>query len=102
MNTEALIRSSRRTVLVVEDEAVNREMLGFILQDQYEVLFAGNGREALERLRVFDGTVAMILLAEGQRKANDFAYAPLRMTTMGCFFPWLLAFLQQIKLLNKK
>lgn len=62
MNTEALIRSSRRTVLVVEDEAVNREMLGFILQDQYEVLFAGNGREALERLRAFDGTVAMILL----------------------------------------
>lgn len=62
MNTEALIRSSRRTVLVVEDEAVNREMLGFILQDQYEVLFAGNGKEALEQLRAFEGTVAMVLL----------------------------------------
>ena len=62
MNTEALIRSSRRTVLVVEDEVINREMLGFILQDQYDVLFAGNGQEALEQLRAFDGTVAMILL----------------------------------------
>ena len=28
MNTEALIRSSRRTVLVVEDEEINREILG--------------------------------------------------------------------------
>ena len=62
MNTEALIRSSRRTVLVVEDEIINREMLGYILRDQYDVLFAGNGQEALEQLRAFDGTVAMILL----------------------------------------
>ena len=72
MNTEALIRSSRRTVLVVEDEVINREMLGFILQDQYDVLFAGNGQEALEQLRAFEGTVAMILLDINMPVMNGF------------------------------
>ena len=62
MNTDALIRSSRRTVLVVEDEATNRELLGYILGESYDVLTAVDGVEALEVLAGHPGQIAMILL----------------------------------------
>ncbi|MBR1821629.1 MAG: EAL domain-containing protein [Clostridia bacterium] len=62
MNTDALIRSSRRTVLIVEDEAVNRELLSFILRDTYDVLTAADGVEAVELLEAHPGQIAMILL----------------------------------------
>ena len=32
--------------MVVEDEAVNREILGMLLQDSYELMFASTGAEA--------------------------------------------------------
>lgn len=62
MNTDALIRNARRTVLVVEDEAVNREMLSQILREDYEVLTACDGVEAMEVLAAHPDRVAMILL----------------------------------------
>ena len=62
MNTDALIRSSRRTVLIVEDEAVNRELLGYILGETYEVLTAVDGVEAMEVLAEHPGEIAMVLL----------------------------------------
>ena len=62
MNTDALIRDNRRTVLVVDDEPVNRELLGFILEARYDVLYAGNGREALEVIRSRPGRISMIML----------------------------------------
>ncbi|MCR5137886.1 MAG: hypothetical protein K6C12_12505 [Oscillospiraceae bacterium] len=37
----------RRLVLVVEDEAINRTILGTILENDYDILFAENGEEAL-------------------------------------------------------
>ena len=36
-----------RQILIVEDNALNRELLCEILRSQYEVLQAENGREAL-------------------------------------------------------
>ena len=62
MNTDALIRSTRRTVLIVEDEAVNRELLGYILGESYDVLTAVDGVDALEVLAGHPGEIAMILL----------------------------------------
>ena len=72
MNTDALIRSSKRTVLVVEDEAINREMLGFILQEKYSVLYAENGRDALQLLRAGKEQVSMILLDINMPVMNGF------------------------------
>ena len=46
----------------MEDEAVNRELLGYILADHYDVLYAGNGREALHTLRTCERRIAMVLL----------------------------------------
>ena len=62
MNTGSPIHSARRTVLIVEDEEVNRLLLGAILQNSYDVLFAGDGVEALEILEAQAGRISMILL----------------------------------------
>ena len=45
------VAAVRARVLVVEDEELVRDALGPLLErDGYEVSFAGNGREALQRL----------------------------------------------------
>lgn len=53
---------SRRTILVVEDNQLNRNILVGILADQYTVLEAENGKEALEILEQRKGDIALILL----------------------------------------
>ena len=60
--TDALIRGARRTVLIVEDETVNRELMGSILPGEYDVLYAADGVEALELLADRRGRVSLILL----------------------------------------
>lgn len=52
----------KRTLLVVEDQEVNREILCQILADQYEVLQAENGQVALNVLRAYEGEISLILL----------------------------------------
>ena len=52
----------KRLVLVVDDEMINREMLGMILSDQYEVLYAENGVKALEVIRENAEDLSLILL----------------------------------------
>ena len=52
----------RRSVLVIDDELINREILKGILQEDYEVLCAGNGQEALELIRENRNTLSLILL----------------------------------------
>lgn len=37
-------------VLVVDDQEINRDALGVILEDDYEVIYAENGKEALETI----------------------------------------------------
>ena len=51
-----------RQILIVEDNALNRELLCEILRSQYEVLQAENGREALEILERHADETALILL----------------------------------------
>ncbi len=52
----------RRLVLVVEDEAVNRAILGMILEKDYEVLFAENGEEALSVIDGKKGLLSLVIL----------------------------------------
>ena len=54
--------NGKRLVLVVDDELINREMLGAMLGDQYEIIYAGNGEEALEQIRANAGTLSLVLL----------------------------------------
>lgn len=42
----------KRTILIVDDEYYNAEVLAFVLEDEgYRVLCAANGEDALEKLR---------------------------------------------------
>ena len=51
-----------RTILVVDDEAVNREILGMILEQDYEVIYATNGREALAQIYAHQKELSLVLL----------------------------------------
>ena len=53
---------SKRKILVVEDNDLNRSLLCEILKPEYDVVEAENGREALERLRQYAGDFSLILL----------------------------------------
>ncbi len=52
----------KRLVLVADDEMINRFLLGNILEKEYEVIFAENGREALESIREHGQTLSLVLL----------------------------------------
>jgi len=52
----------RRLILVVEDEAVNRAILGAILEKDYDVIFAGEGMEALHVLEEKKAVLSLIVL----------------------------------------
>ena len=52
----------RPLVLVVEDQEINRDLLGMILEDEYEVIFAENGRQGLEMIRANQDSLSIILL----------------------------------------
>ncbi|MBR0462558.1 MAG: EAL domain-containing protein [Erysipelotrichaceae bacterium] len=52
----------KRRILVVEDEAINRLMLGNIISKNYDVVYACNGQEALGILNEEKDTLSLILL----------------------------------------
>ena len=60
-NSNAPQASRLRTVLCVDDNAINREILSEVLSDDYQVLTAANGAEALETLRSGIGISAVLL-----------------------------------------
>ena len=51
-----------RTILIVDDEAINREILGNIIQSEYKVLYAENGKEALEKIHSMGSAISLVLL----------------------------------------
>ncbi len=52
----------RSKILIVDDMEVNREMLAAILEQDYPLIFAGGGRQALEILSKNYGEIAVVLL----------------------------------------
>lgn len=52
----------KRIVLIVDDVLINRKMLATMLQDEYEILEAENGVQALELLRVNGQAVSAVIL----------------------------------------
>ncbi|MCR4781030.1 MAG: EAL domain-containing protein [Ruminiclostridium sp.] len=56
------INSIRRLVLIVDDEHVNRRLLGKIIEKDYDVIYAENGQEAMEQIRKREKTLSMVLL----------------------------------------
>ncbi len=54
--------SMKRRILIVDDEEINRLMLGNILEDDYEVLLAADGSEALNVAKNEKQRLSLILL----------------------------------------
>ena len=52
----------RRLVLIVDDEQVNRRLLGKIIEEEYDVIYAENGEEAYELIKKREKTLSMVLL----------------------------------------
>ena len=52
----------KRKILVVDDEFVNRSILGNMLENDFELLYASNGKEALDIIRSEYKTLSIILL----------------------------------------
>ena len=59
---DAEILNLKRYVLIVEDERINQMILGKMLGDSYEVLYASNGNEALEQVKTHKDDLAIVLL----------------------------------------
>ena len=61
-----MIRSKQlnkpQLVLVVDDQEINRDVLGMILEDYYELIYATNGKEALELIRENKDKLSIVLL----------------------------------------
>lgn len=51
-----------RIVLVVDDQEINRDALEVILEDDYTVITAENGKEALEQMREHISGLSLVLL----------------------------------------
>lgn len=64
--------SVKRFVLIVEDELINREILGAMLEDDYHILYAVNGVEALETLKENGSMVSVVLLDLMMPEMNGF------------------------------
>ena len=53
---------SKRQILIAEDELINREILGEMLKGDYDILFACDGAETLEKMRENRDTLSLVLL----------------------------------------
>ena len=51
-----------RTILIVDDEFIEREMLGAMLRDPYEIIYAENGAVALDMIRKEKTRLSLIIL----------------------------------------
>lgn len=51
-----------KLVLVVDDQEINRDILGMILEDDYEVIYAEDGQEALDQISENINDLSIVLL----------------------------------------
>lgn len=49
-------------ILIVDDSEMNREILADMLREQYEILEAGDGMEAIELLQTYGTEISLVLL----------------------------------------
>lgn len=54
--------NGKRLILIADDEFINREILRGILQEEYELVFAENGKEALELMHEHKDFLSLVLL----------------------------------------
>ena len=55
-------KNIRRLVMIVDDEPINRSLLGFIVREHYDVITAENGKDAYEMIARNKRNLSLILL----------------------------------------
>ena len=70
--------SAKRTILVVEDNEINRELLCALLEDNFDVITAENGLEGLEMLREHCEELSLVLLDVYMPLCNGFDFLRMR------------------------
>lgn len=59
---EAARQKEKQLILIMDDSEMNRAILTEILQQDYRILEAANGAEALEKMNEYSGEIALVLL----------------------------------------
>ena len=59
---DAELLNLKRQILIVEDQQMNQMILGSMFEENYEVLYASDGIEALENVKVHKDDLAIVLL----------------------------------------
>ena len=54
--------NGKRMILVADDERINREILGVILDRDYEVIYASDGMEAIDQVHRWKDELSLVLL----------------------------------------
>ena len=62
--------NGKRLILIAEDEFINREILKGILQDDYELVFAENGKEALDLIRERADMLSLVIWTSYERNGR--------------------------------
>lgn len=57
-----LFEDGKRTILVADDEFINREILSQMLKDDYDIITAEDGEQAYEIIKTHSKTISLILL----------------------------------------
>ena len=52
----------KQKILIVDDAEMNREILSEMLKDEYEIMEARNGQEAIDILNNFHSDIQLVLL----------------------------------------
>lgn len=55
-------KNNRKTILIVEDEFINQELLKNFLEDDYDLLIASDGLEAVDIIKEHKNNISLILL----------------------------------------
>ncbi|MBR4474733.1 MAG: transporter substrate-binding domain-containing protein [Oscillospiraceae bacterium] len=53
---------ARKTILIVDDQEMNREIMGDLLEDDYDIVYVADGIEALKVLRSHKDEIDLVLL----------------------------------------
>lgn len=73
--------AAKKKILIVEDNLINREVLGSILSPVYEVLEAENGEEGLAFLKEQKAGLSLILLDIVMPVMDGYAFCPVSRRT---------------------
>ena len=59
-------------ILIVDDQEINRDLLAMILGDDYDIIYACDGREALEKIEQYRDSLSVVLMDLIMPEMNGF------------------------------